>query len=93
LPASPQREDNALIERETRVYLRDCQDHAVQALDLMEGCRDMSGTLVELLLGTLNTQMLARVLFEVLNWLPGESLISYFRPGRTGRHGPNPEGD
>lgn len=50
-------EENGLIGKGTRVYLRDCHDHAAQALDLVDSYRDMGAAILDLLLGTLNTQM------------------------------------
>lgn len=51
------REEHGLIGKGTRLYLRDCADHAAQALDLADSYRDMSAAVLELLLATLNTQM------------------------------------
>lgn len=51
------RHDHPLIERPTRVYLRDCHDHANHLLELAESYRDMSDAVLELLFGALNVQM------------------------------------
>lgn len=41
------REPTPLIDDETRLYLRDCYDHCVQLLDLVESYRDISSALME----------------------------------------------
>ncbi len=42
------RDDSALIKPETRVFLRDVHDHAVQAMDIVESLRDLASSLLEL---------------------------------------------
>lgn len=46
-----------LIHEETRLFLRDVQDHAVQLLDLLETFREISGGLVELYLSSVSFRM------------------------------------
>ncbi|MBU0690897.1 magnesium/cobalt transporter CorA [bacterium] len=41
------RDPTPLIDDETRIYLRDCYDHCVQLLDLVESYRDISSALME----------------------------------------------
>jgi magnesium transporter len=41
------RDTTPLIDDETRMYLRDCYDHCVQLLDLVESYRDISAALME----------------------------------------------
>ena len=41
------RDPTPLIDDETRLYLRDCYDHCVQLLDLVESYRDISSALME----------------------------------------------
>ena len=45
-----QREDNSLISAETRVFLRDIHDHAVQALELVEAFREMLAGMMDVYL-------------------------------------------
>jgi magnesium transporter len=52
-----QREDFAFVRRETRVFLRDCYDHTVQALDLVETYRDLAGGLLEVYLSSVSNRM------------------------------------
>ncbi len=51
------RDPNALICDETRVYLRDCYDHAVQIIDLAESYRDVGAGLMEVYLSTVSNRM------------------------------------
>lgn len=45
------------IGRETRVFLRDCYDHAVQILDILETYRDLATSLLDLYLSTVSNRM------------------------------------
>jgi len=51
------REDNPLMEEHTRVFLRDCYDHMVHILELMDSYRDMASGLHDLYLSTLSQKM------------------------------------
>lgn len=51
------REDIVLINPGTRLYLRDCADHANHILDLADSYRDMSVAVMELLLSSQNKQL------------------------------------
>lgn len=51
------REDLQLISKHTRLYLRDCADHATHVLDLVDSYRDMSVAVMELLISTQNKQL------------------------------------
>lgn len=46
------RDEQALIRPETRLYLRDCYDHALMLLDLLETARDMASNLLEVYLSS-----------------------------------------
>ena len=52
-----QREENALISAETRVFLRDSHDHAVQALELVEAFREMLAGMMEVYLSVQNQRL------------------------------------
>ena len=41
----------------TRVYLRDCYDHAVQLIDLLESYRDIAGDVRDFYLSTISNRM------------------------------------
>ena len=51
------RGDHQLVTQETRLYLRDCYDHAVHALDLVESYREMASSLLEVYLSSLSNRM------------------------------------
>ena len=47
----------ACIEPETRVYLRDCYDHTVQILDLVESYREMASSMLEVYLSSVSNRL------------------------------------
>lgn len=51
------RPDLQLIDDTTQLFLRDCQDHAIHILDMVESYRDLSGALLELNLSNANLRM------------------------------------
>lgn len=57
-------EEPGLIEQETKIYLRDCYDHSVQLMDLVESYRDVLSGLTELHISSigLRTNEIMRVL-------------------------------
>ncbi len=50
-------QDDALVDLETRVYLRDCYDHAVRVMDLVELHREVASSLMDLYLSSINNRM------------------------------------
>lgn len=58
------RDDSGLVAERTKVYLRDVYDHTIQAVDFIEGFRDVLGTLVDLYLSAVSfrTNEVMRVL-------------------------------
>lgn len=58
------RDDFNMITRETRIFLRDCYDHAVQIMDMIEGYRDLSTSMMDIYLSSLamRTNEIMRVL-------------------------------
>lgn len=50
-------QENKLIKDETLVYLRDCYDHTIQIMDLLETYRDMSVSLVDIHLSSVSNRM------------------------------------
>jgi magnesium transporter len=42
------RSENTLIEESTSLYLRDCYDHTIQILDLIENYREMAASLIDI---------------------------------------------
>ena len=51
------RDPTPLITDDTRVYLRDCYDHTIQAMDLVEGHRELSSDLMNLYMSSLSNRM------------------------------------
>jgi magnesium transporter len=51
------REPTPLLTDEDRVYLRDCYDHAVSVMDLVENYREIGGGLTDLYLSSLSNRM------------------------------------
>jgi magnesium transporter len=51
------REDYPQIDEHTKLYLRDCYDHSVHALDLVESYREMASSLLEIYLSSVSNRM------------------------------------
>ncbi len=51
------REPSQLITDETRIYIRDCYDHTIQVIDLLENYRDIAGDLIEVYLSSISNRM------------------------------------
>ena len=51
------RDEHVLITKGTRLYLRDCYDHTVHALDLVESYREMASSLLDVYLSSLSYRM------------------------------------
>ncbi|MEW6278462.1 MAG: magnesium/cobalt transporter CorA [Candidatus Eremiobacterota bacterium] len=51
------REDLTLVTPETRVYLRDCYDHCVQVIDLVETFRELGSSLMDVYLSSVSNKM------------------------------------
>jgi magnesium transporter len=51
------RDDHGFIHQDTKVYLRDVYDHAVQVVDLIETYRDMAGSLMEIYLSSISHKL------------------------------------
>lgn len=51
------RDESPWIKQETRLYLRDCYDHCVQVMDLLETYRDMVASMLEIYLSSVSNRM------------------------------------
>jgi magnesium transporter len=51
------REEHELVAPPTRVYLRDCYDHAVQILDMVETDRELAGGLMDIYISSLSQRL------------------------------------
>jgi magnesium transporter len=52
-----QRDESKLVSPETRVFLRDCYDHAVEAIDIVETDRETASSVMEIYLATQNQRL------------------------------------
>ncbi len=55
--ASLLREDSPNITSETRVYLRDCYDHVIELIDLLETYRELASGLIDVYLSSMSNKM------------------------------------
>ena len=55
--SSLQREEAHLIRPETRVFLRDCYDHAVQVIDMIETYRDLAAGMLDVYLSSTSNRL------------------------------------
>lgn len=51
------RDPNPLVTGETRIFLRDCYDHTVEIMDLVETLRELSSDLVDLYMSTVSNRL------------------------------------
>jgi len=51
------REPGPFITDETRIYLRDCYDHTIQIIDLLENYRDVASSLMEVYLSSMGNRL------------------------------------
>jgi magnesium transporter len=51
------REEGGLIRDETRIYLRDCYDHAVHIMDLIESFRDVTAGMLDIYLSSVSNRL------------------------------------
>ncbi len=51
------REPTSYVADETRIYLRDCYDHTVQIIDLLENYRDVASGLMEVYLSSMSNRL------------------------------------
>lgn len=49
--------ESPLIHKNTVIYLRDVQDHALRVVELIESYRDILGSLIEIYMSTINNKM------------------------------------
>jgi len=83
-----QREESHLVKRETRVYLRDCYDHTIQIMDMIETYRDLAAGMLDVYLSSVSNRMneIMKVLtimasiFIPLTCLPGLHGMNFDTP-------------
>ncbi len=61
------RDESGLVSRETKIFLRDCYDHSIQILDMIETYRDILASMMDLYLSgvSMRTNEIMRVLTVV----------------------------
>lgn len=50
-------DDHPLIQHSTHIYLRDCYDHNIQIMDLLENYRDMAGSMLDVYLSSVSNRL------------------------------------
>ena len=73
------REESHLIRPETRVFLRDCYDHTIQVIDIIENYRDLTSGLQEVYLSSVSNRLnevmkvltIISTIFIPLNFIAG----------------------
>ncbi len=51
------RDDNDLISADVQIYLRDCYDHVIQILDIIETYRELASSLMDVYLSSMSNKM------------------------------------
>ena len=51
------RDDHSMVREGTLVYLRDCYDHTIQVMDLLETYRDMTASMLDIYLSSVSNRM------------------------------------
>jgi len=51
------REEHHLVKRETQVFLRDCYDHTIQLMDIVETYREIASGLVDIYISSVSTKL------------------------------------
>lgn len=57
------REHSDLVRDEVRVYLRDCYNHAVQVIDMVETYRELASRMMEVYLSSMSNRMNENISF------------------------------
>ncbi len=74
-----QREESDLIKPETQVFLRDCYDHTVQVIDMVETYRELAASMLDVYLSSVSNRMnevmkvltIISTIFIPLNFIAG----------------------
>lgn len=82
-----QREEAHLVRPETRVFLRDCYDHTVQVIDMVETYRDLASGLLEVYLSSASNRLnevmkvltIISTIFIPLNFIAGLYGMNFHR--------------
>lgn len=52
-----QRNETSLVREDSLIYLRDCYDHTIQILDIMENYREMAASLIDVYLSSVSNRL------------------------------------
>jgi magnesium transporter len=74
-----QREESDVIHRDTQVFLRDCYDHTIQIIDMIETYRDLAAGMLDIYLSSVSNRMneimkvltIISTIFIPLNFIAG----------------------
>lgn len=77
--AAMQREESDVIRPETQVFLRDCYDHTIQVIDMIETYRDLAAGMLDVYLSSVSNKMnevmkvltIISTIFIPLNFIAG----------------------
>ncbi|HWM93096.1 MAG TPA: magnesium/cobalt transporter CorA [Thermoanaerobaculia bacterium] len=77
--AAMQREESDVIHPETQVFLRDCYDHTIQVIDMIETFRDLASGMLDVYLSSVSNRMnevmkvltIISTIFIPLNFIAG----------------------
>jgi len=80
-----QREESDVIRPETQVFLRDCYDHTIQVIDMLETYRELASGLLDVYLSSLSNRMnevmkvltIISTIFIPLNFIAGIYGMNY----------------
>lgn len=51
------RDDSGLVSEESKIYFRDCYDHTIQVMDLLETYRDMTTSMLDIYLSSVSNRL------------------------------------
>ena len=76
---SMQREESDVIKPETQIFLRDCYDHTIQVIDMIETYRELASGLLDVYLSSVSNRMnevmkvltIISTIFIPLNFIAG----------------------
>ncbi len=85
------RDVHPLIQPETRMYLRDCYDHSVQIIEILESFRETSASLMELYLSSASNRLneIIRVLTIIATiFIPPTFIVGVYGMNFSDAHSP-----
>jgi magnesium transporter len=88
--AAMQREESDVIRPETQVFLRDCYDHTIQVIDMIETFRDLAAGMLDVYLSSVSNRMnevmkvltIISTIFIPLNFIAGVYGMNFNREHR-----------